>query len=101
VDWIDLDQDRGRWRALVNSVLNLIRNIVHISETRSTVLFRQMSEVTGPFRLASKLVEETQLTLQLVDACKIRTTRDRINLNAVVIHSPGISRPFDASTNCY
>jgi hypothetical protein len=23
VDWIDLDQDRNRWRALVNSVLNL------------------------------------------------------------------------------
>jgi hypothetical protein len=23
VDWIDLAQDRGRWRALVNSVLNL------------------------------------------------------------------------------
>jgi hypothetical protein len=24
VDWIDLAQDRSRWRALVNSVLNLI-----------------------------------------------------------------------------
>jgi hypothetical protein len=23
VDWIDLAQDRSRWRALVNSVLNL------------------------------------------------------------------------------
>jgi hypothetical protein len=23
VDWIGLAQDRGRWRALVNSVLNL------------------------------------------------------------------------------
>jgi hypothetical protein len=23
VDWIDLAQDRNRWRALVNSVLNL------------------------------------------------------------------------------
>jgi hypothetical protein len=23
VDWIDLSQDRNRWRALVNSVLNL------------------------------------------------------------------------------
>jgi hypothetical protein len=23
VDWIDMVQDRGRWRALVNSVLNL------------------------------------------------------------------------------
>jgi hypothetical protein len=23
VDWIDLAQDRGRWRALVNPVLNL------------------------------------------------------------------------------
>jgi hypothetical protein len=23
VDWIGLSQDRGRWRALVNSVLNL------------------------------------------------------------------------------
>jgi hypothetical protein len=23
VDWIGLDQDRNRWRALVNSVLNL------------------------------------------------------------------------------
>jgi hypothetical protein len=23
VDWIDLDQDRYRWRALVNSVMNL------------------------------------------------------------------------------
>jgi hypothetical protein len=23
VDWIDLAQDRGRWRALMNSVLNL------------------------------------------------------------------------------
>jgi hypothetical protein len=23
VDWIDLAQDRGTWRALVNSVLNL------------------------------------------------------------------------------
>jgi hypothetical protein len=23
VDWIDLTQDRNRWRALVNSVLNL------------------------------------------------------------------------------
>jgi hypothetical protein len=24
VDWIDLAQDRNRWRALVNSVLNLL-----------------------------------------------------------------------------
>jgi hypothetical protein len=24
VDWIGLDQDRSRWRALVNSVLNLL-----------------------------------------------------------------------------
>jgi hypothetical protein len=24
VDWIGLAQDRGRWRALVNSVLNLL-----------------------------------------------------------------------------
>jgi hypothetical protein len=24
VDWISLAQDRGRWRALVNSVLNLM-----------------------------------------------------------------------------
>jgi hypothetical protein len=23
VDWIDLAQDRGKWRALVNTVLNL------------------------------------------------------------------------------
>jgi hypothetical protein len=23
VDWIGLDQDRNRWRALVNSVMNL------------------------------------------------------------------------------
>jgi hypothetical protein len=23
VDWIDLDQDRDRWRALLNSVMNL------------------------------------------------------------------------------
>jgi hypothetical protein len=23
VDWIDLAQDRGRWRALVNTVMNL------------------------------------------------------------------------------
>jgi hypothetical protein len=23
VDWIDLAQDRGQWRALVNTVLNL------------------------------------------------------------------------------
>jgi hypothetical protein len=24
VDWIDLPQDRERWRALVNSILNLL-----------------------------------------------------------------------------
>jgi hypothetical protein len=23
MSWIDLDQDRGRWRALVNEVMNL------------------------------------------------------------------------------
>jgi hypothetical protein len=23
MDWIDLDQDRGPWRALVNTVMNL------------------------------------------------------------------------------
>jgi hypothetical protein len=23
MDWIDLDQDRGQWRALVNTVMNL------------------------------------------------------------------------------
>jgi hypothetical protein len=31
VDWIGLAQDRNRWKALVNSVLNIINEMLEIS----------------------------------------------------------------------
>jgi hypothetical protein len=39
VDWIGLAQDRDRWRALVNEVMNL-----------------QVSKMLGNFRVATQLV---------------------------------------------
>jgi hypothetical protein len=45
VDWIGLAQDRGRWKALVNSVLNL-RELSSFQTTRDPSSNAQLHGVT-------------------------------------------------------
>jgi hypothetical protein len=42
IDWIDLAQDRGKWRALVNTVMNLLVTL-NIDELLSSCTYRGFS----------------------------------------------------------
>jgi hypothetical protein len=58
VDWIGLAQDGDRWRALVNSVLNLrvSRNVGKVSSVLTTRDYSSSAQLHRVSELVSKLV---------------------------------------------
>jgi hypothetical protein len=87
VDWIQLAQDRGRWRALVNTVMTL-RVLAPLSKLFSNVIsVLYFAAITLKNEVLGRTDSPAFLHSQLFEV--LEPNLIRLNLSELTVHRPG------------